>query len=895
MRVLRFFTIMNCRIHVLILAFHLAMLTEHGLSDIEGCSQGYEKVNKKCIDEDECEEEGICGENAKCFNAIGSYTCMCDNGFITLSGSMNYTADEGLECKDINECHQNICGPKAKCVNSIGSYNCKCPVGFKTPIGGDWLHRNETCEDEDECEEEGICGENAKCFNAIGSYTCMCDNGFITLSGSVNYTADEGLECKDKDECLEDCEICGKNTKCVNIGGSYFCTCNNGFKSLQGSVNFKNDTCNDINECFDNKNICGPNAKCENTIGSYSCICIDGFFSPTGENRKGQNGTCEDIDECALDYTLCGVNAMCKNTQGIYVCECNPGFVLKSGKMNYTENEEQCEDFTCDVINSSSQTLPKLKGALSEIQNICLNSKKRVMPLVSIGPDGDALLESLLLAIDDLLSGGPLNNAQVSALLKVVELSLRIIGPLMEHPETSKSNNHTVLELLVQRNASSPQGPVSLSCSQAQLDCHWETAAGQDSYPGFATVALLTYKGLETSCNHSFTGLEAQKGQSFQMNSKVVTATVSNKNTSLLKDSVNFTFSHLKEADKGNHTCVYWDSETTDGAWSKRGCFLVQSNATHTVCSCKHLSSFAVLLALYDMKETYQLQLITWVGLSLSQLCLFLCILTFSLIRAIRSTRNTIHLNLCISLFIANLVFLVGISRTENKSGCAVIAGILHFFYLAALCWMCLEGVHLFRMVVLVFNTTIRPLYLMLGGYGVPAVIVAISAIYNAQGYGTERHCWLTLEDGFIWSFFGPVSVIIVVSVFFFLVTVWKLAQKFSSLNPDLSKLHKIKLFTITAVAQLCVLGSTWIFGCFQFNDSTLPMSYLFTIFNCLQGFLLYVMHCLLSKQVREEYGKIVDSVCAPQKLYSQFTSNQSSSSKSQNSKSVQNTNESQL
>lgn len=52
---------------------------------------------------------------------------------------------------------------------------------------------------------------------------------------------------------------------------------------------------------------------------------------------------------------------------------------------------------------------------------------------------------------------------------------------------------------------------------------------------------------------------------------------------------------------------------------------------------------------------------------------------------------------------------------------------------------MCLEGVQLFRMVVLVFNTTFRPLYMMAGGYGVPAVIVAISALVNAKGYGTER------------------------------------------------------------------------------------------------------------------------------------------------------------
>lgn len=40
------------------------------------------------------------------------------------------------------------------------------------------------------------------------------------------------------------------------------------------------------------------------------------------------------------------------------------------------------------------------------------------------------------------------------------------------------------------------------------------------------------------------------------------------------------------------------------------------------------------------------------------------------------------------------------------------------------------------------------------------------------------------------------------------------------------------------------------IFGCFQFDERTIVMSYLFTIFASLQGVMLFVMHCLFSKQV---------------------------------------------
>ncbi|XDV16901.1 hypothetical protein PO909_016413 [Leuciscus waleckii] len=100
-------------------------------------------------------------------------------------------------------------------------------------------------------------------------------------------------------------------------------------------------------------------------------------------------------------------------------------------------------------------------------------------------------------------------------------------------------------------------------------------------------------------------------------------------------------------------------------------------------------------------------------------------------------------------------------------------------------------------------------------------------------------------------SFFAPVCIIVILNCFFFIITVWKLAKKFSSLNPDLSKLKQIRSFTVTAVAQLCVLGGTWVFGFFLFQENgTEVMLYLFTILNSLQGVLIFIMHCLLSKQV---------------------------------------------
>lgn len=47
--------------------------------------------------------------------------------------------------------------------------------------------------------------------------------------------------------------------------------------------------------------------------------------------------------------------------------------------------------------------------------------------------------------------------------------------------------------------------------------------------------------------------------------------------------------------------------------------------------------------------------------------------------------------------------------------------------------------------------------------YGLPLFITFISAAIYPQGYGTERHCWLQTDNYFIYSFVGPVIIVILV------------------------------------------------------------------------------------------------------------------------------------
>ena len=78
--------------------------------------------------------------------------------------------------------------------------------------------------------------------------------------------------------------------------------------------------------------------------------------------------------------------------------------------------------------------------------------------------------------------------------------------------------------------------------------------------------------------------------------------------------------------------------------------------------------------------------------------------------------------------------------RAPVQTVCAVVAGVLHFSFLAAFCWMCLEGLHLYVLLVRVFMPSwLRVRHLLLAGYGLPALLVTVAAAAFPGGYGTPR------------------------------------------------------------------------------------------------------------------------------------------------------------
>ncbi|NXR03256.1 AGRE1 protein, partial [Sagittarius serpentarius] len=114
----------------------------------------------------------------------------------------------------------------------------------------------------------------------------------------------------------------------------------------------------------------------------------------------------------------------------------------------------------------------------------------------------------------------------------------------------------------------------------------------------------------------------------------------------------NITLQHLTALQAGEEPhCVTWQTVGTEGRWTPSGCTRVGGDTLHTICACIHFSTFAILTAINSMEDSFALTVVTYMGLSVSLVCLFLAIITFLLCRSLWSVSVTLHLQLSICLF----------------------------------------------------------------------------------------------------------------------------------------------------------------------------------------------------------------------------------------------------
>uniref|UniRef100_A0A8C4W938 Cadherin EGF LAG seven-pass G-type receptor 2 n=1 Tax=Gopherus evgoodei TaxID=1825980 RepID=A0A8C4W938_9SAUR len=321
-----------------------------------------------------------------------------------------------------------------------------------------------------------------------------------------------------------------------------------------------------------------------------------------------------------------------------------------------------------------------------------------------------------------------------------------------------------------------------------------------------------------------------------------------------LEKPVTVQFRLLETEERSKPICVFWNHSMLPGGaggWSARGCELVFRNQSHVSCQCCHMTSFAVLMDISRREngEILPLQTITYASVAVTLGSLLLTFLVLAGLRALHTNQHSIHKNTAAALFLAELVFLLGINQADIPFACTVIAILLHFFYMCTFAWLLLEALHLYRMLSEVRDINHSPMrFYYMVGWGVPAFITGLAVGLDPEGYGNPDFCWLSIYDTLVWSFAGPIAFAVSTSVFLHV-----LATKAACLAQEQGFEKRGPVSGLRAAFLVLLLVSvTWLLALLSVNSDSILFHYLFAGFNCLQGPFIFLACIVFSKDVRK-------------------------------------------
>ncbi|XP_035379061.1 adhesion G-protein coupled receptor D2 isoform X2 [Electrophorus electricus] len=367
--------------------------------------------------------------------------------------------------------------------------------------------------------------------------------------------------------------------------------------------------------------------------------------------------------------------------------------------------------------------------------------------------------------------------------------------------------------------------------------------------------------------------------------------------------SVQYTLSTVKVekySKLGTPGCIFWNvsmmaNHASD--WSDKGCRVLYSGSEATSCFCNHTTNFAVLMNYIEVgwsaEEESILTKLTFIGSGASLCALLVTLMLFTVLDIPKSDRTSIHKNLFISLIFAQIVLLCSGSAIHNKVACTLVAALLHLFFMAAFSWMLVEGLLLWSKVVTVNLSEDRHMkYYYMIGWGLPVLIVTITLASASGNYTADGHCWLSVQNGVIWGFAGPVIFIIMVNIMVLtrvvLITISTAKRRSLMLAANTSPVHQaseqIRAAVKAVLVLLPILGLTWLCGVLV--PFSIIMAYIFIVLNSLQGLFIFLIYGMYNTEIRNTVKRIKErrkaqnfSNCGSSRPSSSVTSSRQGSS----------------
>ena len=265
---------------------------------------------------------------------------------------------------------------------------------------------------------------------------------------------------------------------------------------------------------------------------------------------------------------------------------------------------------------------------------------------------------------------------------------------------------------------------------------------------------------------------------------------------------------------------------------------------------------------------------LTLIGFALSLFCLFLIILTYFIFSELHhSIPGKNILNLSVSLFLAQLIWLTAVGKSNASVFCHVTAMVEHYLFLVSFVAMAMIAYQTYwrfssKIVsrdVHQHDENINFLRYCSITWCTPAIFVGTCFVLDQQGiytiYTDDQICWFENKDAQRYFFVLPVGVILFFNVICFILTVFHIHMGRSKYRDHLiasshTRTTQTMFWIYLKIATL--MGFSWLFGFLDLIvHFTFVFSYLFVIFTSLQGVYIAIAF-IMNKRVFKMYKDLM-------------------------------------
>ncbi|XP_059619649.1 latrophilin-like protein LAT-2 [Phlebotomus argentipes] len=168
-------------------------------------------------------------------------------------------------------------------------------------------------------------------------------------------------------------------------------------------------------------------------------------------------------------------------------------------------------------------------------------------------------------------------------------------------------------------------------------------------------------------------------------------------------------------------------------------------------------------------------------GSSISLVGLAFAFITYSLFSDLTSLAGTSLLSFLSSLFMGQLLFVIGVGGVQDAELCLSLSLALLYMELASLCWLCCCCHHALNVFRQNANLIPRPepqmgkalAHYSLLAWGFPLAMVAVAAAFkykerdarlagrHAHEHAPSSHCWLMDGSAYKWGFLAPAVILL--------------------------------------------------------------------------------------------------------------------------------------